>query len=67
MELSWTKEQKLAWNMKVEKSMKKKARTVEYKDVILSKCKDHGEPFVNIREVRDFINQTTDLKVLERS
>ena len=45
---------------------KKKAHTVEYKDVILSKCKDHGGPFVNIREVIDFINQTTDQKVLER-
>ena len=66
MELNWTKEQKLAWNMKVEKSMKKKARIIEYKDVILSKCKEHGGPFVNIRELKDYINQTVDQKVVKR-
>ena len=66
MELSWTKEQKLAWNNKVEMAMKKKARTLEYKDVILRKCKDHGGPFVNIRELKEFINQTTDQNVLKR-
>ena len=65
MELNWTKEQKLAWNMKVEKSMKKKARIIEYKGVILSKCKEHGGPFVNIRELKDYINQATDQKVLK--
>ena len=44
----------------------KKACTVEYKDIILNKCKDHGGPFVNIREVKDFINQTTDQRVIKR-
>ena len=51
MEVDWTKDQKNAWKEKVEAGMNKKARTLEYKDILLQKCKEHQGPFVKVSEV----------------
>ena len=40
--------------------VEKKVRNLEYKDLLLRKCKQHGGPFVNLSEVRDFVNQQKD-------
>ena len=34
----------MVWNNKIEEGMKRKARQLEYKDVLLSKCKSHSGP-----------------------
>ena len=60
MELQWTASQKHVWKTKVKEAMNKKVRNLEYKDLLLRKCKQHGGPFVNLSEVRDFVNQQKD-------
>ena len=54
MEVTWTAEQKIAWRSKIEAGAKK-ARALEYKDILLAKCREHTGPFVNTNEVNVFV------------
>ena len=51
MEMHWTNVQKIFWKKKVEDGMKKKARSLEYKDILLKNCKSHRGPFTNLEEL----------------
>ena len=37
--------------------MNKKVRSLEYQDLLLCKCKEHGGPFVNLPEIRNYVNK----------
>ena len=66
MEVKWTQEQRKAWKAKVEAGMKKKACTLEYKDILLAKWKEHQGPFVNVKEVNAFVKRTSDEAQLKK-
>ena len=66
MEMHWTANQKEVWKKKVEDGMKKKARSLEYTDIFLKNCKSHGGPFINLQEVKMYVNSTTDEKKLKK-
>ena len=67
MELKWTKEQKLAMKSKVEDSIKKKFNRLDYKDMLLRKCKEHGGPFTSNNELKLYVKYTDDKHVLRTS
>ena len=67
MEVDWTKEQWKAWKIKVEAGMNKKARALEYKDLLLAKCKEHQGPFVNVKEANASVKKTPEEALLKRS
>ena len=60
MEIEWTKKQKAQWQVKIEESLKKKSRSVEYQDVILQKCKQHGGLIVTTKDLNDLLNSTNE-------
>jgi hypothetical protein len=68
MELTWSTLQRQEWRARVEHSMQKKARSMEYMDLLLAKCKEHMGPFVNSGEVKAFLTRCAeDEKALKSS
>ena len=66
MELTWTISQREEWRARVAHGLQKKARNMEYMDLLLAKCKEHKGPFVNSEEVKAFLATCTeDEKVLK--
>ena len=51
MEVDWTAKQRAEWKSKIEAGAIKKARSLEYRDILLRKCKEHNGPFVTAKEV----------------
>jgi len=60
MEMTWSAQQRQEWRARVEHSMQKKARSMQYRDLLLSKCKEHQGPFVNSGEVKAFLTRCAD-------
>ena len=46
--------------------MKKKIKSMQYKDTLLQKCKKHGGPFTDIYELKEYV-KCTDKKLMRSS
>ena len=46
--------------------MKKKARSLEYKALLLKNCKTHGGPFTDLQELETYVNSVNDEKKLKK-
>ena len=51
MEVDWSAKQRAEWKSKIEAGAIKKARSLEYRDILLRKCKEHNGPFATAKEV----------------
>ena len=66
MEVSWTKGQKELWKTKVQECAAKKKRSMQYKSLLLKKCKMHGGPFTDLKELKEYVNSSNDKKELKK-